>query len=279
MNTQQDTSSDDDMDHLSTQELREMLLVQDPLMAAKWHPNDRRKMLRSLQIIRQSGRKHSALMEEQQQQRTQASPLRYRTCILWVHAAMDTLRPRLDARVDIMMQQGMLHEVTRFLDGRTDVDFTRGLAQAIGFKELAPHILSQQSLQECVDRVKTANRQYAKRQLTWIHNKLVPLVDGQAECHMYQLDASDLSTWNETVVQPAMDIVHAFLHHQEMPPSTVRPPQNTLVHGQHFIASETTIASMSVRTCTVCPGSWRGNSEWNSHVKSKVHRRYKSFTG
>ncbi|KAI4788202.1 tRNA isopentenyltransferase-like protein, partial [Aureobasidium sp. EXF-8845] len=169
----------------------------DPVMADRWHPNDRRKIQRSLEIWLQTGRKASDIYEEQRTRRetagqevlsddTQdASLLRMRTLVLWVAAQSDMLSKRLDTRVDKMVTQGLLDEVStlsdfydsRIADGES-IDTTRGIWVAIGYKEFldyqaalrkgdtSPTQLSK-LLAQAIEKTKAGTRQYAKRQIRW----------------------------------------------------------------------------------------------------------------
>ncbi len=75
----------------------------------------------------------------------------------------EKLYERINARVDIMLEQGLLEEAGQVLQsplGPTAV-------KAIGYKELAPYFEGKATLEECIDKLKRETRRYAKRQLTW----------------------------------------------------------------------------------------------------------------
>lgn len=196
----------------SSEEIHQKLKEVDPTMADHWHPNDRRKIRRSLQICLQTGRKASDIYKEQQDRkerlRTQlkaksaadndsereTSPeigqIRFPTVAFWTHTDNEVLRTRLDNRVDGMIDNGLVQEAQtlfdyskrRALEG-AEIDRTRGIWISIGFKELDPYLtaLSSQNLdpeelgkvkQDCVDWVKTATKQYAKNQLKWLRGQI-----------------------------------------------------------------------------------------------------------
>lgn len=73
------------------------------------------------------------------------------------------LYDKINLRVDKMLSAGLLEEAREFAE--LDPDTTA--CQAIGYKELAPFIRGEKSLDECVERLKIETRRYAKRQLTW----------------------------------------------------------------------------------------------------------------
>lgn len=73
------------------------------------------------------------------------------------------LYDRINLRVDLMLEQGLLQEAESVLN--SDLSFTS--VKAIGYKELAPYFKGEKSLDECVERLKMETRRYAKRQITW----------------------------------------------------------------------------------------------------------------
>jgi len=73
------------------------------------------------------------------------------------------LYDRIDRRVDMMLDMGLVDEARAFYDG----EFGDTAAAAIGYKELLPYLMGDMSLDECVDKLKRSTRRYAKRQLTW----------------------------------------------------------------------------------------------------------------
>lgn len=144
-----------------TPEILAKLSEVDPVMAQRWHPNDRRKIRRSLEIYLQTGRRASEIYAEQRLRRTPnrdatkdddsaedesttapTSALRTDTLILWTHTSPPALRTRLDSRVDKMMQAGLLGEVDtlaahaeRVAAQARPIDPSTGIWVAIGYKE------------------------------------------------------------------------------------------------------------------------------------------------
>lgn len=74
------------------------------------------------------------------------------------------LYERIDRRVDLMLEQGILQEAQLVYDHR---DTYCTAAQAIGYKEFFPYLCKESPLEPCVEKLKQASRNYAKRQLTW----------------------------------------------------------------------------------------------------------------
>lgn len=75
----------------------------------------------------------------------------------------EKLYERINNRVDLMLEQGLLEETKQVLG--KDLSFTS--VKAIGYKELAPYFNNEKSLEECIEKLKQSTRRYAKRQITW----------------------------------------------------------------------------------------------------------------
>ena len=139
------------------------LLSVDPQAAATIHPNNRVRVLRALEHYRATGRR---LSEQKAASRPGQRP--YRSLVLGLDFAdRAQLYRRIDLRVDRMMEQGLLEEARLVYDHR---DSYRTAAQAIGYKEFFPYFAGEAELAACVEKLKQASRNYAKRQLTWFRH-------------------------------------------------------------------------------------------------------------
>lgn len=139
--------------------LFEELKSLDPETAQNIHPNDALRITRALEIYLLTGEKKS-----EQVKRSREIPSPYDPCILGLNFKdREILYSRINRRVDIMLQKGMLTEVRATYDKYGD---SAGLA-AIGFKEFIPYFKGECSLEDAVETVKQESRRYAKRQLTW----------------------------------------------------------------------------------------------------------------
>ncbi len=133
----------------------------DPQRAAKLHPNDEKRILRALEVWYETGETIT-----QHDLRAAARPPRYEALRLGLsYRDRSRLYARIDARVDEMMDRGLLREVEALLDEGLSPGCTA--MQAIGYKELSAALRGETSLSEAVEEVKLRSRQYAKRQLTW----------------------------------------------------------------------------------------------------------------
>lgn len=131
----------------------------DPETAAKYHLNDRKRILRALEIYRIHGKPKSQLDAE-------SKPDGDRYDCLWVgvtYRDRELLYDRINRRVDIMLSQGLLDEARQSFD--SNVGSTA--VQAIGHKEFFPYFKGEIPLEQAVENLKAETRRYAKRQLTW----------------------------------------------------------------------------------------------------------------
>lgn len=146
--------------------LHAMLSELDPETAATVHPNNVKRVARAIEIYRTTGRKKSELDRESRE-----PDCPYNATVMGLcYDSRSLLYDRIDRRVDIMMEQGLLDETRRLRDmGVFRVCQTA--AQAIGYKELFPYLDGEASLESCVETLKMATRRYAKRQITWFSAK------------------------------------------------------------------------------------------------------------
>ena len=147
------TLRDDDE---STDTLYERLNERDPLTAGRIHPNDRKRILRALEVI---------TTENQPLSRDKAAQLQFNGLVCGLTMERQALYHRIDQRVDQMVEQGLLAEIDFLLS--KGLSTTATALQAIGYKEFIAAIQNNLSLETAIEQVKLASRRYAKRQLTW----------------------------------------------------------------------------------------------------------------
>ena len=144
--------------------LLEELRQVDPEAAERLHPADEKRILRALEVYRETGKTISAHNAE-----TRDLPPRYDA--VWIglqfrdRADMKTL---IDRRVDAMVAAGLLEEVGQLLESGLPREATA--LQAIGYKEFFPYFEQTAPLEACTEKLKQASRNYAKRQLTWFRH-------------------------------------------------------------------------------------------------------------
>jgi tRNA dimethylallyltransferase len=139
------------------------LLGVDPESASQIHPNNVRRVIRALEIFHLTGK------TMQEYQSTQQPDLLYNTAIVGLTMEREKLYARINDRVDIMMEEGLIEEVNGlYQQGLRDCQSI----QAIGYKEIFAYFDGKVTLDEAIANLKQNSRRYAKRQLTWFRNKM-----------------------------------------------------------------------------------------------------------
>lgn len=274
----------------STQDMLEELLRVDPEMARRWHPNDRRKIRRSLQIWLQQGIQASKIYEEQENMRRRADfagnssmdPLAHgnNDCLIfWTFCNHEELSKRLDSRVDKMISNGLVEEIItmhNFVQEQiakgAQIDESRGIWIAIGYKEMLPYIsnpkASEAEKRECIDLIKIATRQYAKSQARWIRLKMIPAAEQAGfQERVFLLDGTDLSHFDTQVEQKATEITRSFVHGGALPePSGLNDVAQDML-------STADRGSRYARYCELCDKTVMYEREWVHHLQSKAHKK------
>lgn len=133
----------------------------DPEAAKKIPVANSRRTLRALTVIQRTGKKFS-----QQQKRIEP---RYDYLIIGLNSNRTKIYERINNRVDLMMEHGMLDEAW-FVYKNRDKEYQ--VLQAIAYKEFFSYFDNKQTLEDAIKQLKTSSRRYAKRQLTYFRNKL-----------------------------------------------------------------------------------------------------------
>lgn len=135
----------------------------DPSSAKDIHPNNVKRVIRALEIHHLTGTRKS------DQPKAQNHELLYDAALIGLSMDREVLYKRINKRVDMMMEEGLLEEVRYFYDnGLRDAQSV----QAIGYKELYEYFAGNLTLEAAVDLLKKNTRRYAKRQFTWFRNKM-----------------------------------------------------------------------------------------------------------
>ena len=141
--------------------LHEMLRKVDPESAERIHENNVKRVVRALEVYEQTGMTIGEMNARNKRPEPKYDAILFALC----PTERQTLYDRIDRRVDQMVELGLLEEARRLLEqGR----LTGTAGQAIGYKELVPYLQGQATLSDCLDTLKRASRNYAKRQLTWL---------------------------------------------------------------------------------------------------------------
>ncbi len=156
-NFEPDKSLRQKLEKLSTQELYSILEKSDPKGAKTIETNDRKKIIRSIEIIKKLG-----TTLEQARGINEESEFD----VEWIGRNFDrkTLYARIDERVEQMIEQGLVKETQNLLDKHGRI---YNLTNTIGYREIIKYLDNELSLEESKELLKKNTRNYAKRQLTW----------------------------------------------------------------------------------------------------------------
>ncbi len=284
-----------------TSEMLAKLREVDPKIASRWHPLDRRKIQRSLEIWLQTGRTASQIWEEQSQRRLnlrasepsaadKPSPA-YSSLIFWLMGTGDIIKKRLDDRVDSMLASGLIAEAQGIAKYEREltasgliIDKTRGIWASIGYKEIEPYLYdlddavkSQTQLEEikasCIDAIKGATRRYARRQDRWISTHFShALTESDAMDTLYPLDCTNLDEWEANVQQPVVNIIESLLagNTPPAPESLSDLARETISRIKAELKQNNT---PECRHCEVCDKTLMTEKEWTGHLRSNTHRK------
>ena len=275
----------------SNEEVHAMLEAVDPVTAARLHPNNRRKVVRALQVARATGQPLSAHLHAQRTgpRRPHA---RYSPLVLWVdYADLAALDARLDARVDAMAAGPMFAEIAalrrRWRATHAPAerpDFERGLFQAIGLRQLWDAVPEDAVPEDAVPEdagteggagtmatasdgvdaalaaMKQATRRYARQQRRWLANRLARTHGGVLQ----RLVVHDPAHWDAEVLAPAQAAVTEFLRG-----GPLRAPEEA---GCAEEEDDDGARVWTPRTCAACKRTLHGDAEWAAHTRSMRHK-------
>lgn len=138
--------------------VHQLLMEQDPEAAERIHPNSLKRVIRSLEILREGGKIRT--FEESFVKTTL-----YDCRLVGLTRDREELYHRINRRVDLLMEAGLVEEVRNLMNmGLSEGDISM---KGIGYKEIIAFLKGECSLEEAVSLIKQSTRNYAKRQLTW----------------------------------------------------------------------------------------------------------------
>lgn len=142
---------------LSNEELYQELYKLNPDAAIKTHPNNRKRVLRYLQIVLEKGTIVS-----------KPNLPYYNALIIFLNKDREILYENINKRCDIMIKDGWIEEVEHLMNQNIDIN----LIKEIGYSDLKDYLNNKLSLEEAIENIKKETRHYAKRQITWFKNKM-----------------------------------------------------------------------------------------------------------
>jgi len=167
--TENDTSYREECYRLAQEQGPEVLFERlkevDPEYAAIMHANNVKRVTRALEYHYLTGQKFSEHNAEQKEKETP-----YDAAVIILNMDREKLYERIELRIDLMMEQGLLGEVKGLLDKGYTPDLVS--MQGIGYKEFIPYFNGECTLEDAVTQLKTNTRRFAKRQLTWFRRQI-----------------------------------------------------------------------------------------------------------
>ena len=155
-----------DLEKLSNEELYEMLKNLDPKALETIHINNRKRIIRAIQIARTHALNKSDSIDQQEHKLFFKDE---QVGFYFLSPNREQLYANINARVDLMLEQGLVDEVKGLLD---KYNLSTTAKAAIGYKEVIDYLENKCTLEECKELIKKRSRNYAKRQVTFFKHQL-----------------------------------------------------------------------------------------------------------
>ncbi len=149
-------------EELGAEAVYRQLQERDPASAALIHPNNVRRVVRALEMLDEgvSYAEHNKGLHKR--------AAWYQAFVFGLSMSRELLYRRIEERVDLMIEQGLVEEVRGLYESGALCNTTAG--QAIGYKELVGYLEGSVSLEDAIGSIKVRTRRYAKRQISWFKN-------------------------------------------------------------------------------------------------------------
>lgn len=172
------------LSNFENNELHDYLYQIDPETASTVHPNNRKRVERSIEYYLKTKKTLS------ERKKSQTFSGKYSTILIGIEMSREILYERINMRVDMMLQRGLLREVSNLVEKGYENSQSM---QAIGYKELIPVVKGEIDIETSKEQIKQNSRRYAKRQMTWFKNKM--------NVTWFQRDKQSLSEIADNVIQ------------------------------------------------------------------------------
>lgn len=306
--SESDDASSVHLDALSPEELYAKLREVDPVMAARLHVNNVRKVQRSLQVFLQTGTPHSEHLARQEREQLQLETY-FDACAFWVHCNKPTLAERLAKRVDTMIRSGLedeirslraivkanpprLHADTGDDDGSgarsstEEAENSVGILQAIGYKEFQPYFDALEAQDAATAGTDALESEATAAHLQRVFDECVEQLNVATRQYarrqlswirnrfvtrnipVYQVDSSDVGQWDALVATPATRIAQAFLSGDAIP-----APYTSVQQAQPEAKELSLAEKHAEHICAICGDrKFTGTKQWAAHLASKGHK-------
>ncbi len=152
-----DETNEDKFSSYTNLELYEKLYSLDKEAALKTHSNNRKRVLRYLEIILDKGKLEN-----------RPNLPYYDALIIFLNRSRDELYEKINYRCNLMIEQGWIEEVSKLISNGVDVDKIK----EIGYRDIKKYLDNKCLKEEMINKIKQDTRHYAKRQITWFKNKM-----------------------------------------------------------------------------------------------------------
>lgn len=149
---------------MNPDQLYEMLMEIDPRACESIHKNNVKRVIRAIEFYKQTGTPIS-----EHNQREKARKPAYSSIFFTLYDQREVLYQRINERVDVMVEAGLVDEVKGLLEMGYHKDLVS--MQGLGYKEIVLYLEGELTMDEAIDLLKKSTRHFAKRQLTWFRNK------------------------------------------------------------------------------------------------------------
>ena len=155
-----ETTNNSNYEHLTNQQIYNLLQKHDPLSLNNIHINNRKRLLRALTLSLENNNISSTINNK----------LVYDTLIIGLTTTREKLYQKINKRVDIMFEEGLVKEIDQLIEKGFTFDLLS--SQGIGYKEFENYYQKQITLDQVKELIKRNSRRFAKKQYTWFNNKL-----------------------------------------------------------------------------------------------------------
>ncbi len=148
-----------DLDKYGKEYLYEKLKTLDPISYDRLHINDTHRVIRAIEIAMLSSETKANMVNNEE-------PILKRPLLIGLNMPRDLLYDRINRRVDIMLENGLIDEVKKLYGRGLTCENSQSM-KGIGYKEIIDYIEGSMTLNEAIEKIKQHTRNYAKRQITW----------------------------------------------------------------------------------------------------------------
>lgn len=160
----EEEEKDDQFENLTNEEIYKELKEKDPKALESIHINNRKRLIRALNIVNKHGIGISEIKDNQEHK-----PI-YDIKLIGLTKDKEVLKENINIRVDQMIKDGLLDEIKGLLD--KGITFDNQCMQGIGYKEFKGYFEGNKKLEEVIEEIKSNTRHFAKRQYTWFNNQM-----------------------------------------------------------------------------------------------------------